>query len=227
MKNNICTQSASYEGEDGIFAVCDGMGGHSAGEVASLNAVRWLNDCYEQLLCAQEDELGEYIARLNEEIVDYSARYANCHNMGATLSALVITKNKICSINAGDSRIYRFDGKSVTQWSTDHTEGQRLFDLGLLDEDELKAFPSRKMLYKYLGRKGSLCADVAHAVYNRGDIFLLCSDGLTDALCNEEIADVITQCDNVSQMGQTLLDKALAKGDVCADNVTLLLIEIL
>lgn len=225
MKNNLYTDKASFSGDCGIFAVCDGMGGHASGEVASYNAVLWLNNNRNLLMNVQPKELVSYISELNTHICNEAEKTLSCKNMGCTLSALIINNKNIYAINAGDSRIYSFKNGKLTQLSTDHTEGQRLLNLGLLTKDELSNFPSRKALYKYLGRKGNLIADVAD-VSNDGGLYLICSDGLTDALEDNELEMLFLNGGSVSDIGQRLLNASLAKGNLCADNITLLLVEI-
>lgn len=225
MRNNLYMQKSTYTGDAGVFAVCDGMGGHASGEVASYAAVSWLNDRSNLLLYAQPKEIISYITELNAHICNEADKFSSCNNMGCTLSAMVINGRSIHTVNAGDSRIYCFKNDKLSQITTDHTEGQRLLDLGLLTEDELPEFSSRKSLYKYLGRKGELIVDVADISGDDG-LYMLCSDGLTDALDDAEIEEIVSKGDSISNIGQELMNSALAKGNVCADNVTLLLVEI-
>ncbi len=225
MKNNFYTQKSTYTGDVGVFAVCDGMGGHASGEVASYAAVSWLNNQINLLLNSQPKEIIDAITELNAHICNEADKSSSCNNMGCTLSAMLINGRSIYSVNAGDSRIYCFRNEKLSQITTDHTEGQRLLNLGLLTKDELAEFSSRKSLYKYLGRKGELIADVVDISSGDG-LYMICSDGLTDALDDGEIEEKFLKCDSISNIGQELIDAALAKGNLCADNVTLLLVEI-
>ena len=225
MKNNFYTQKSTYTGDVGVFAVCDGMGGHASGEVASYAAVSWLNDRSNLFLYAQPKEIIGYITELNAHICNEADKFSSCNNMGCTLSAMLINGRSIHTVNAGDSRIYCFRNEKLSQITTDHTEGQRLLNLGLLTKDELPEFSSRKSLYKYLGRNGDLIADVVDISGSEG-LYMICSDGLTDALDDDEIEAIFLKGDSISNVGQELMDAALAKGNLCADNVTLLLVEI-
>lgn len=225
MKNNLYTDKASFSGNCGIFAICDGMGGHASGEVASYNAVSWLKNNQNVLLNAQVEDVVSYISELNTHICNEAEITLSCNNMGCTLSAIIINHRKVYVVNVGDSRIYSFKSGKLTQLSTDHTEGQRLLKLGLLTEEELSDFPSRKSLYKYLGRKGDLIADVTDMSDDYG-LFLICSDGLTDTLADDELEMLFRNGGSIADIGQNLLDTSLAKGNLCIDNITLLLIEI-
>lgn len=225
MKNNLYTDKASFSGNCGIFAVCDGMGGHASGEVASYKAVLWLKNNQNVLLNAQAEDVVSYISELNTHICNEAEVTLNYNNMGCTLSAIIINNKKVYVVNVGDSRIYSFKSGKLTQLSTDHTEGQRMLKLGLLTEDELSNFPSRKSLYKYLGRKGELIADVTDMSDDYG-LFLICSDGLTDTLEDDELEMLFRNGGHIADIGQNLLDTSLAKGNLCTDNITLLLIEI-
>lgn len=225
MKNNLYTDKASFTGNHGIFAVCDGMGGHASGEVASYKAVSWLKNNQNVLLNAQAEDMISYISVLNTHICNEAERTLSCNNMGCTLSAIIINNRKIYVVNAGDSRIYSFKKGRLTRLSADHTEGQRLLKLGLLTEDELSDFPSRKSLYKYLGRKGDLIADVTEMSNDYG-LYLICSDGLTDTLEDDELEMLFRNEGSIADIGQNLLDTSLAKGSLCTDNITLLLVEI-
>lgn len=225
MRNNLYTKKATYTADFGIFAVCDGMGGHVSGEVASYAAVSWLNNNANLLLNSQSKEIIGHITELNTHICSEADEVSGCNNMGCTLSAILINGQSIHTVNVGDSRIYCFKNKKLSQMTMDHTEGQRLLNLGLLTKDELPEFSSRKSLYKYLGRNGDLIADVVDISGSDG-LYMVCSDGLTDVLDDNEMEEIFLKGDRISNIGQELMDSALAKGTLCADNVTLLLVEI-
>ena len=225
MRNNLYTEKSTFTGDSGVFVVCDGMGGHASGEVASYSAVSWVNNKIDLLLNSQPKEIIDAITGLNKHICNEADKVLGCNNMGCTLSAILINGRQIYTVNAGDSRIYCFRNEKLSQITTDHTEGQRLLNLGLLTKDELPEFSSRKSLYKYLGRKGELIADVVDISGSDG-LYMICSDGLTDALNDGEIEEIFLKGDSIANIGQELMDSALAKGNLCADNVTLLLVEI-
>ena len=216
-----------YIGMDGVFAVCDGMGGHKAGEVASRLAVEKISAEYEKLLKADKDALIKFATNLNNFICDYSEKNIDCSNMGSTFSALVFDdKNDVSMLHIGDSRIYLYKDKTLKQISTDHTEGKRLVDAGIIKIENLPKFPNRKALYKYLGRKGELIADFEKYTTTSKDRYIIASDGLSDTLEDEEIKNIIADKKEPKEVCHSLIDACLKKGQKCSDNVTIVCIDI-
>ena len=158
-------------------------------------------------------------------VVDSSRKDNRLKGMGATLCGVICSNGMYYGFNVGDSRLYRYHNQ-LEQLSTDHTEGQRLRKLNLLTEEECQRFPRRKHLYKYIGVNSELAADVfkiGHCVSE--SILMLCSDGLTDALNNEEIANILSKDGNIEYKGHLLIDQALERNIGHGDNITLILIE--
>lgn len=224
MINNYYTSTHTFIGDEGIFAVCDGMGGHLSGEIASFETVKWLNNNYKQLLLADET-LVTYIHELNRYVCNYSQTHSNCSNMGTTLSAIIATKQDLFFVNAGDSRIYEFRNNTLTQVSVDHTEGQRLLDLNLLTPREYKEFPSRKSLYKYIGRSGDLVADIMKAKIMPNTYYMICSDGVTDIVSEEYLKDIFNGNDCIDEIGSKIIKYALSQDDACTDNITVIILK--
>ena len=122
------------------------------------------------------------IAQINRIVSEQGNRSEELRGMGATLVMLIICDSECAIMNIGDSRAYQFDGESLIQLTKDHTEGQRMLDLGLLSRKELAGFPARKNLTRYVGydQEGYILrADEYYPVWKSG-IILLCSDGVTD-----------------------------------------------
>ncbi len=227
------THEASFKGayENGfLVAVSDGMGGHASGEVASYRTVKYLSENYQRMIDNAHlseqlviNELGE----LNRSIVTYAKTDACLKGMGATLCGVICSRGSYYGINVGDSRLYHYYNNQLEQLSTDHTEGQRLLKLKLLTEDEYQRFPRKKNLYKYIGMNNELIADVfkiANCVPE--SILLLCSDGLTDALANTEISNVLGKDESIEYKGRLLIEQALERNMGHGDNITLILIEL-
>lgn len=226
------THEAIYKGncENGfLVAVSDGMGGHASGEVASGLTVRYLSEKYRQIIdesYLNEQFLTNEIDNLNRLVVSYSKKDACLRGMGATLCGVVGTKGVYYGFSIGDSRLYRYSNNRLEQLSADHTEGQRLLRLNLLTEDEYQRFPRRKNLYKYIGVNREPAPDV-FKIGNciPGSILVLCSDGLTDALSDEEIATVLRKSGSIEYKGRLLIDNALERNIGHGDNITLILVE--
>ena len=213
-----------------LVAVSDGMGGHASGEVASAQTVRYLSENYHRLVSEayfNEQSVTDIIGELNRFVVSYAKTDDHFKGMGATLCGVLCSNSVYYGINVGDSRLYRYYNNQLEQLSTDHTEGQRLLKLNLLTRDELANFPRSKNLYKYIGVNSELVADVFKIGFCiPGTTLLLCSDGLTDALSDEEIATVLETNKTIQNKGKLLMEQALERNVGHGDNITLILIEL-
>ena len=211
-------------------AVSDGMGGHEFGEIASLKVVEYLSIHYDELINNLNHKalIKNYVTRLNEQFCNFAIRNKNYRNMGATLCGVVSDGKKALCFNVGDSRAYTFCSGKLKQITVDHSEGQRLFDLQLLTTEELKTFPNRKAIYKYIGQKTTLIPDVFEIEdYSSCSYILLCTDGLTDVLSDDEIESVLGSTDiDINRKSQLLMDLALKRRLKAGDNITLILIEL-
>lgn len=215
-----------YKGNTGVFAVCDGMGGHCAGEVASRIAVENIASEQNKLVDGNKEQLLNFIKELNDKICDYGETHVNCNNMGSTFSAVIVSSNGINTLHVGDSRIYKYVDDKLEQISIDHTEGVRLVAAGILKKENLDKFPNRKSLYKYLGRKGELVADCEKVEgFTKGKI-IIASDGLSDTLGSDEIISVLRQNSESKEICHKLIEECLKKGEKCTDNVTIVVMDI-
>ncbi len=215
------------QGKDFLFAVSDGMGGHACGEVASYTAVKYLADNLGRVLQADNESLVAEIAELNRAVVREADRDPSRNGMGATLCGVLQRENRLVGFNVGDSRLYGYSDGELKQLSTDHTEGQRLLGLKLLTEEELKTFPYRKRLCKCVGIRNELVADVFDIeAIGEGSALLICSDGLTDTLSNEEITRILNEKTSIEERGDALLGEALERNAGFGDNITIILIEL-
>jgi PPM family protein phosphatase len=212
-----------------LVAVADGMGGHAAGEVASRIAIHTLlglaplladpnidDDSREDLLLNISYSIDDEIAVQSEENPEFSG-------MGTTLTAVHLTEENIELLHIGDSRCYRYRNGEFTQLSYDHTVMQELLDQGRLTQDEVANHPQRSLLTQAL--MGDSGIDPALMIYpvKIGDIYLLCSDGLSSVLSDFEIESIIKHSDP-SAVVSSLLSATKAKG--APDNVTILWAEV-
>lgn len=227
IKSNDKNVVFNYEGKEGAFAVCDGMGGHNAGEVASRMAVEYINDNYNSLLTGDDNELIKFIKDLNNSICEYGEKNVDCSNMGSTFSSIIVNSDTIYLLHVGDSRVYKFSNNKLEQLSKDHTEGERLVAAGIVKRENLDKFPNRKLLYKYLGRSGELIADCEKIEVEVGTSFLIASDGLSDTISNDEIENILKKDSEAHSACKNLLEACLDKKEMCTDNVTIIIINIL
>ena len=215
----------------GLFAISDGMGGYNAGEVASRICVEKLMKIEKNIKQYNSVEdavsfLQTVICEINDLICELGHKYSELKGMGATLILLLIFREEYAVLNIGDSRAYHFDNGTLTQISKDHTEGQRMLDLGLLTRKELLDFPARKYLNRYIGfdQKGYvLQADEYYPVYNRG-IILLCSDGISDFISESRIEEILCLESNIERAGKKIVGEAIKAYN--ADNATLIMVPI-
>lgn len=217
-----------------IFAVCDGMGGEAAGEVASSIVAKALRNLESDL---DNEEASDVIYKVN--IVNKYVHETNSYlcevmqknvkaRMGSTLSGLYIFGDKAITFNLGDSRVYIFSDSELKQLTLDHTEAQRLIRLGIISEEQVKWHKSRHQLTRHFGilpSEGSLEADIGSELQiKKGDVFLICSDGLTDMLPDTSIKRILIQTRNTDGIHTSLLKEALDMGG--HDNITMIILKV-
>ena len=213
-----------------MYAVSDGMGGHNAGETASRICVERLSQVHGTLQsCTGVRQAVEIIqneiAGINRTICRLSRTNEQYQGMGATLVLLLICREECAVLNIGDSKALYYDGHNLEQITKDHTEGQRMLDLGLLTRKELQDFPARKHLNRYFGcdREGYVLQADEYYPEKKDGIFLLCSDGITDDVPEEQFLKIISTQDNLEEAGRLLTDLAV-KADH-ADNATIIMMK--
>lgn len=216
---------AATEGSTKRFlaAVADGMGGEQKGEFASLEAVKAMRPAAfgDIAKIARESVLranGKICSRMRDE----GAR------MGSTLTALYLADDRAVCVNIGDSRVYLLRQERLTRLTKDHNKAQQLIDLNFLSPEKARSHPSRHELTRHLGvfpEEMELSPDVSAPMdLRQGDCFLMCSDGLYDALTDEQIARILLSEASLRQKTKALVDQALAEGS--RDNVTALVVQI-
>ena len=216
-----------------LYAVFDGMGGESAGDFASMEAVKLLQIQYPRILQAAYrglpqgiEAVNRYVADANLQIYNLSSEGAGRKGMGTTFAGLLVAGGQAAAMNAGDSRVYLFRGGELRQLTRDHCESERLVRLGLITSEQALTHKSRNMLNRYFGvppEEGAMEAEVSRVgpVYP-GDVFLLCSDGLTNLVNDDFIRSVLAGGQSRREAVQSLTDKAIENGG--NDNVTAVLI---
>lgn len=224
-KPYIC-RDCTVDDYNTLVAVSDGMGGHSSGEIASFLTLKYLSDyCFESNV-KDESKIQAIISAINANVSNASKDNPAYRGMGATLCGFVCCDNNLFGFNVGDSRLYHYCNGNLMQLSTDHSEGQRLFDLKLLDENDLKCFQNRKAIYKYIGMKSELAADLFDIKpCPKGTIILICTDGLTDVISDLEIQEMLYENIDLKNKGEKLLNTALKRNIDYGDNITIVLTE--
>lgn len=217
---------AQWSGKDHRFlaAVADGMGGEDRGETASLITVENLFDCaMEELPGAALDCVQRANRQICAEIEQNGGR-----RMGSTLAALYIDDGKALCCNVGDSRVYLLRDGVLTQVSVDHNRARSMVELGVLTPEQAETHPSRHELTQHLGifeEEMVLEPELYGPVELRpGDLFLLCSDGMTDSVRDGELASRLAQGGSPEQQVEDLVGLALSRGG--RDNITVAVVQV-
>lgn len=220
----------SEKSNNHIFAVCDGMGGQSYGEKASYIAANMLletiQDNRTETIQESVDRINGVIAKAGENIFDLSNELNVTGNIGTTVAGLKFVDDKAVAINAGDSRVYLYREKQLMQITTDHTEAQRMLRLGVITNEQVRGHKSRNMLTKYIGispEEGEVEGTVSEILdVQKKDLYILCSDGLTDMVLDEKIKEIISKNKNIKNIAQELISEALNNGGT--DNITVIIV---
>jgi PPM family protein phosphatase len=223
-----------FRPEHGIYVVCDGMGGAAGGEIASRMAV----DTVLQRLSADGDprpgreKLHEAISEANRVVLERAEREAGLYGMGTTLVALLLTENiepgpepgRVLIAHAGDSRCYLWRAGELKRVTQDHSLVDEQIRLGTMTVEEAERSPFRSVITRAIGTQKSVTEDELEMDLEKGDIFLLCTDGLTREVSEDKIAQVLRAGSDLDRAAQALVDKANEGGG--RDNVTALLVGI-
>ncbi len=210
-----------------VFSVCDGMGGESYGEIASLCSVKAMKIFLDKKWTKQT--LEEFIGTARKSLQMQLLGKMNV-NSGNTVTLLVFDNGIAYSANIGDSRIYLYRNKKLLQISKDHTQAQLMVENGLLSAKDIREHRGGHILTRYLGNDLDILADDFYCwkpfKLHKEDIFLLCSDGLTDMLEDEKIKDCIEQYKDkdIYILAETLHNYALQEGGI--DNITCLTVKV-
>ena len=210
-----------------FLCVADGLGGHNAGEIASQLAVRTMVTSMQtmegknQMLDHPFDTMQRLFFEAKDKIHMLSTESEKMYGMGTTLTAAVCKKHMVCIAHVGDSRAYLFNEDGLVQITTDHTFVQTLIQSGQLTEKAALTHPYRHVITRAVGIEQFLEVDFFEADWKLGDTLLLCSDGLTNMVSDEEIADIFKHKNSLEDQGSALLGLALEHGG--KDNITICL----
>lgn len=212
----------------GWAVLADGMGGHLAGEVASAMAGDLLQAQLPQLTAMQGDEalcegLRQAVEAANRAIHEQAAADIQRHNMGTTLIAALFHDGQLTAASVGDSRLYRLRGGRLEQLSHDHSLVQELVDEGMMSREEAAVSAHKNVITRALGLAEAVEVDLCQLPLEAGDRYLLCSDGLSDKLGDDELATQL-QGGELTAVAQRLVDEAKARGG--EDNISVILVSI-
>lgn len=216
----------------GLVLLADGMGGHNAGEVASELAVTTIREALQDVLIPElveanvinfADAVREAVVYANEEIHQQAHERQECAGMGTTLVLTLFHGDKVTYAHVGDSRIYRYHQGEISQVTSDHSLVQEMVDNGYLSEEEALISTNRNLITRALGIAPEVEVDVETATVDKDDIYLMCSDGLSDLIDENDMQAILTQNrTELAKAAQAMVDLANARGG--SDNISVILV---
>jgi PPM family protein phosphatase len=210
--------------EPPVFAVADGMGGAQAGEVASRIAAAVFREFHEADALEAERRVEAIIQEANRRIHERARADAHASGMGTTVTAALVEGEQVAIGHVGDSRAYRIRNGELEQLTQDHSLVADLMRSGRLSPEEADVHPQRSVITRALGTDPEVDVDTVVLDARPGDMFLLCSDGLTTMLGDDEILNVVRETESLDQAVKALVKSANRRGG--EDNVTVILFTV-
>lgn len=209
--------------ELGLWVIADGMGGHASGEIASAIVSETI-----KTKVSDGDDLADAIQSSHQAILKAAANGHGGQGMGSTVVALQAINDHYSIAWVGDSRAYLWSPLSATplaRITTDHSYVQMLYQTGVISEDELDSHPEKNIITQCLGsiELDTVSVDAIEGEWHRNEWILLCSDGLTDAVPDEVIADILSNTASIQTATRDLINSALSFGG--KDNITVAVVE--
>jgi protein phosphatase len=210
--------------EKKIYVVADGMGGHNAGEIASKLAVDTVIEYINSICCMEnlEEVLKEAIEFSNKRIYEFSKTNPSLNGMGTTVTACLIKDSVMAAANVGDSRCYISNEQGMHQITKDHSLVQQLVDNGTITAEEAAIHPNKNIITRALGTAPKV--DIDTFLLDLKDInkVILCTDGLSNSLTDEEMFEIIVNNNNTSAC-EKLVEISKQRGG--RDNITVIIFE--
>lgn len=216
----------------GVAVLADGMGGYQAGEVASAMATSMVAAELSRFLSVSEPlskpddicrALAASVEQANQAILQAAADDPGFTGMGTTLVAAIFQGEQLFLTHLGDSRCYRLRVEDLTQITKDHSMRQEQMDAGLMSRAQAAQAPGRNLLTRALGVASRASVEVSTFQVAAGDLYLMCSDGLTDMVDDVSLAKLMVREKNISKLAASLINLANAKGG--RDNIAVILIH--
>lgn len=224
LNEDNCNVLVGYSGVPPCFVIADGMGGHKCGDVASKQAV---DSVCNHLLRAdwEAQEISELLKNIiidvNKELYQYSILDESTQGMGTTLIITALINRKLYIGHVGDSRVYLIRDNSIQKMTSDHSFIEELIKNGTITKDEAINHPKRNVITRAVGYENDLQVDTYEIDVLENDEILVCTDGLTNMLSEEEILEIIKNAEEPQIACDTLIENANNKGG--EDNITVIL----
>lgn len=207
-----------------LFIVADGMGGHNAGDYASRYTVDTIVDTIKNLEEKNPEQIIKLaVSRANHMLLQKSNEDINLQGMGTTVVVLSILENRLLIANVGDSRLYIVNRQKIKQITRDHSYVQEMVRIGEMDEITAREHPDKNIITRAIGVTNEVLIDFFEEEIEGGDIILMCSDGLTNMILDEDIKSIINGQRDVVEMAEKLVETANKNGG--KDNITVVIIE--
>lgn len=211
-----------------LAVIADGMGGHQAGDVASLMATEYIEERWKETIEFSTPEsteawLLDILNEINNRIYKKSLAKAECEGMGTTIVISICTDEFITIGHVGDSRCYVLNEHGFKQVTNDHSLVNELLRLGEITKEDAEHHPQKNVVLKALGTEEKVTPDITILEWEENNKLLLCTDGLTDKVFENELSDYIEQSKEISKMGNNLIELANARGG--EDNISLIIIK--
>lgn len=227
------------DSERGLFVVADGMGGHAAGEVASRLTVESIQEFiagteddhdntwpfgYNNRYSVDGNRLSTAIERANEKVMRAVVNRPELKGMGTTVVAALFDEKRATLVHVGDSRAYLCRESELRRLTDDHSWVQEQVNAGILSEEEARSHPLKNVVTRALGGGAHVAVDLIEIPIGDGDRFLLCSDGLTGMVSDEEITSAVASSRSLEQVVRGLVELANERGGL--DNITAIMVEV-
>ncbi len=229
-QNQDAYQMEDLDRNTKLCVVCDGMGGAKSGNIASTLAI----DVFVQeikrtwnasMTPAKVDQMLRGAVKLaNFTVFDQAMQFEDFEGMGTTLTSALVSGKKVSVVNVGDSRVYAITRTGIKQLTRDHSLVQMMVERGELTPELARTYPGKNFITRAIGTEPVVECDLVHTTLEKGDCLLLCSDGLSNMMDDQEILFEVVHGVNKEQCCQRLLE--IAKNRGAPDNVTSILIQV-
>lgn len=213
-----------------LAVIADGMGGHQAGDFASSTALFLMEEEFMKLEAASfgsreewAEWLKETVLYVNRTLYNYASKHKELEGMGTTLEAVLIHQDICYGAHIGDSRVYQINEVAITQLTADHSYVKVLLDSGEITEQEAEVHPQRNWIIKALGSERSVDPDCYTFVLESSNYILICSDGLSNKVDDEEIREIVISSGSLDEKVRELVEMANKLGG--EDNISVILLS--
>jgi serine/threonine protein phosphatase PrpC len=241
MKRELNEDNFGILHEQGLYVVADGMGGHNAGEVASQIAIETISEFFnassqdedmtwpyklDPSLSLDANKLMVGIKFANRRIFSSSSSNTSYAGMGTTIVSILAgnENGEMYVAHVGDSRCYCFYKEELSQVTEDHSLLNEYIKAGQITKEQAKNFPHKNVIMRALGMKDNVLVDIMKRAAKPGEIYIICSDGLSDMVSDKDIEEILNRGLTLDETAQVLIDQANANGG--KDNITLILVKV-